>query len=86
MAQRSITERKSRNYQITSYVVSTPRSSWLLRFNSSDIHHPVSTQDSEFITMLNRRWNVYRQILTGVRLQAHADSMKLAETTMIKII
>jgi len=29
--------------------------------------------------------NLYRQMLTGVRLQAHADSMKLAET-MIKII
>jgi len=24
--------------------------------------------------------NLYRQMLTGVRLQAHADSMKLAET------
>jgi len=29
--------------------------------------------------------NAYRHKLTGVRLQAHADSMKLAET-MIKII
>jgi len=29
--------------------------------------------------------NLYRQMLTGVRLQAHVDSMKLAET-MIKII
>jgi len=29
--------------------------------------------------------NLYRQMLTGVRLQAHADSMKLAET-MVKII
>jgi len=29
--------------------------------------------------------NLYQQMLTGVRLQAHVDSMKLAET-MIKII
>jgi len=29
--------------------------------------------------------NLYRQMLTGVRLQSHADSIKLAET-MIKII
>jgi len=29
--------------------------------------------------------NVYRQMLTEVRLQTHADSMKLAET-IIKII
>jgi len=43
---------ESRNYQITSYVVSTPRSSWWLRFYSNDIHRPVSTQDFEFITKL----------------------------------
>jgi len=29
--------------------------------------------------------NVYRQMLTGVRLQTHVDSVKLAET-MIKLI
>jgi len=29
--------------------------------------------------------NLYRQMLTGVRLQAHSDSIELAET-MIKII
>jgi len=29
--------------------------------------------------------NLYQQMLTGVRIQAHVDSMKLAET-MIKII
>jgi len=29
--------------------------------------------------------HLYRQMMTGVRLQAHVDSMKLAET-MIKII
>jgi len=29
--------------------------------------------------------NLYQQMLTGVRLQAHVDSMKLAET-MTKII
>jgi len=29
--------------------------------------------------------NLYRQMLTGVRLYEHADSMKLAET-MIKLI
>jgi len=29
--------------------------------------------------------NLYQQMLTGVRLQAHVDSMKLVET-MIKII
>jgi len=27
-----------------------PRSSWPVRFNSSDIHRPVSTQDFDFIT------------------------------------
>jgi len=30
-----------------------PRSSWPVRFNSNDIHRPVSTQDFEFITKLN---------------------------------
>jgi len=30
-----------------------PRSSCPVRFNSSDIHRPVSTQDFEFITKLN---------------------------------
>jgi len=29
--------------------------------------------------------NLHRQMLTGVRIQAHVDSIKLAET-MIKII
>jgi len=29
--------------------------------------------------------NLYQQMLTGFRLQAHADSMKLAKT-MIKLI
>jgi len=29
-----------------------PRSSWVVRFNSSDIHCPVSAQDFEFITKL----------------------------------
>jgi len=29
--------------------------------------------------------NLYREMLTAVRLQAHADSMKLAET-IIKLI
>jgi len=29
--------------------------------------------------------NLYRQMLTGVRIQAHADSMKLAETMIRKI-
>jgi len=33
---------------------STPRSLWPLRFHSSDTHRPVSTQDFEFITKLNR--------------------------------
>jgi len=28
--------------------------------------------------------NLYRQVLTGVRLQAHADSMKLTETIINK--
>jgi len=30
-----------------------PRPSWPVRFNSSDIHRPVSTKDFEFITKLN---------------------------------
>jgi len=30
-----------------------PRSSWPLRFTSSDSHRPVSTHDFEFITKLN---------------------------------
>jgi len=30
-----------------------PRSSWRLRFNSSDSHRPVCTQDFEFIMTLN---------------------------------
>jgi len=30
-----------------------PRSSWAVRFNSSDIHCLVSTQDFYFITKLN---------------------------------
>jgi len=38
----------SRNYQMTSHFVSRPP-----RFNSSDSHSPVSTQDFEFITKLN---------------------------------
>jgi len=29
-----------------------PRSSWPVRFNSRDIHRPVSTQDFVFITKL----------------------------------
>jgi len=29
-----------------------PRSSWSLRFNSSDRHRPVSTQDFEFMKKL----------------------------------
>jgi len=33
-----------------------PRSSWPLRFNASDSHRPVSTQDFEFITKLNNLW------------------------------
>jgi len=37
----------SRNYQMTSHFVSRP-----LRFNSSDSHRPVSTQDFEFITKI----------------------------------
>jgi len=41
---------ESRNYQMTSYVASTPRSSLSIRFNSSNIHRPVSTQDFELIT------------------------------------
>jgi len=61
MTQRYITAIwESRNYQITSYVVSTPRSSWPLRFNSSDILRPVSTQNFEFITKLNSHQIVSR--------------------------
>jgi len=41
----------SRNYKMTSYFF--PRSSWLVCFNSSGIHRPVSTKDCEFITKLN---------------------------------
>jgi len=37
----------SRNYQMTSRFVSRQ-----LRFNSSDSHRPVSSQDFEFITKL----------------------------------
>jgi len=33
-----------------------PRSSWPLRFNSSDNHSPVSTQDFEFVT----KWNSHQ--------------------------
>jgi len=40
----------TRNYQITSYFVAW--SSWPIRFNTSDIHRPVSTQYFEFITKL----------------------------------
>jgi len=36
-----------------SYVISTTQSSCPLRFNSSDIHRPVSTQHFEFTTKLN---------------------------------
>jgi len=31
----------------------SPRSSWPLRFNSSDIRRPISTQDFEFTTKIN---------------------------------
>jgi len=62
----------SRNYQISHILFPRP---WPVRFNSSDIYRPVSTQDFEFITKLNEQSSTFEFVKRPVESSLSVCSM-----------